>query len=68
MFSQLSVVNGYVIQVECDDYGQVADITINAYVKPDKNGMIQLEKEPLWNPFDNDYKYHARSRYQEDEE
>ena len=68
MFSQLSVVNGYVIQVECDDYGHEANITINAYVKPDKNGMIQLEKEPLWNPFDNDYKYHARSRYQEEDE
>lgn len=45
MFSHLSVVNRYDIQVECDDYGKVADITINAYVKPDKNGMIQLEKE-----------------------
>lgn len=65
IFSHLSVVNGYVIQVECDDYGQVADIAINAYVKPDKNGMIQLEKELTWYPFDNNFNYTARSRYQE---
>lgn len=67
MFSQLSVVNSYDIKVECDDYGHDANITINAYVNPDKNGMLQLEKEPRWNPFDNNLKYTARSRYEDEE-
>lgn len=68
MFSQLSVVNSYDIKVECDDFGHEANITINAYVKPDKNGMLQLEKEPRWNPFDDNLKYTARSRYQDEDE
>ena len=68
MFSQLEIVDSYAINLECDDYGHQSYLNINAYVKPDKNGMKQLEKNPSWYPFSSNTKYRAHSRYQEDEE
>ncbi len=48
MFDTMSMVTGYRMNIETEKLGRSAYIGVEAYVKPDKNGMAQLQKEPLY--------------------